>query len=499
MSYELKLWKGISKKINSTYQVTTQPDYTLNVVLKEDTSLETPTFLLDLDDWEVNYCQFQGHYYFIDDIRRNITGQMEIECTQDILATYKTEIGNYTAFVERSAHTFDPLVVDDAISTESSIGYSAHNTIDLMYSLDNPTGYLNKEGCFLLRTVSQTGANVSTTGITTYILDSSDLEVVFDFMFDSGNFTDIFTDMAVKSFFNPFQYILDLRWIPLAKTFFAPSPGQSSPVASGPVKFGWWEVQESGQTFNTYILLAPVLTHNFKLVAPTSLYGNGDFRRYNSRFTQYKCFLFGVGTVDISPVDIQYNTSESFEGVKITQTIDFATGQMITQLRRSDGTHPIGEYTSAFAIPVQISQVNSNLFDSGMNVLKSVGQAGQAVGIAAAGGAAGVASAAVGGLVNITESVISAIHAEVAAGISGNGTNGNRAALLNMPYYILYITEYNSCDIANVVNGRPLYRNAKINTLGGYTKCAGASVNISGFAGDKDAVNAALNGGFYYE
>ena len=497
MSYELKLWKNVSKKINSTYQVSTQPDYTLSVELKEETSLETPTFLLDLDDWGVNYCQFQGHYYFIDDIRRNITGQMEIECTQDVLATYKTEIGDYTAFVERSAHTFDPLVVDESISTESSIGYSAHNTIDLMYSLDNPSGYLNKDGCYLLRTVSQTGANVSTTGITTYILDRSDLEVVFDFMFDSGNFADVFTDMAVKSFFNPFQYIVDLRWIPLAKTFFTPSPGQSAPVVSGPVKFGWWEVKENNQTFNTYILIAPVVTHYHTLTAPTSLYGNADFRRYNSQFTQYKCYLFGVGTIDISPVDIQYNSTEHFEGVKIAETVDFATGKMIIQLRRSDGTHPIGEFTTDFAIPVQISQVNSNLFGSAMNVVKTAGSGLQATAIARNAGAAEMA--AVGGVLKTAESVISAIHAEVAAGISGNGTNGNRAALLNMPYYILYLTSYNSCDIANVVNGRPLYRNVKINTLGGYTKCAGASVNISGFAGDKEAVNAALNGGFYYE
>ena len=497
MSYTLDLWKGITKKINSTYQPSSSPDYSISVHLKEDTSIETPTFLLDLDDWEVNYARFQGHYYFIDDIRRNITGQMEIECTQDVLATYKTEIGNYTAFVERSAHTYDPLLVDPAISTDSKIGYASHSTIDLMYSLENPNGFLNKTGCYLLRVANMLSGNNSATGISTYVLDDSDLQIVFDFMFNENNFTDVLTDMAVKSFFNPFQYILDLRWIPLAKTFFSIEEGAA---VSAPVKFGWWTVKDNGSVFNARLLQARVIQKNHRLGCPATLYGNGDFRRYNSQYSQYKCYLFGVGTVDVSPVDVlPNNESPAWDGVRIIQVIDFTTGDMTTSLRRSDGTHIIGEYTSQFAIPVQISQVNSNLFNSSMDVLKTVGNSMQAVGISAAGGAAGVASAMIGSAFKIGESVLSAIHSEVAAGIQGNGMNGSRASLLNMPYYILYYTGYNSCDIPNVVGGRALYRNVQINTLGGFTKCAGASVPIAGFAGDKDAVNAALNGGFYYE
>ena len=68
-----------------------------------------------------------------------------------------------------------------------------------------------------------------------------------------------------------------------------------------------------------------------------------------------------------------------------------------------------------------------------------------------------------------------------------------------MPYYILYETAYDSAEFATNVNGRPLCKNVQLSTLSGYIQCAGASVDIPGFAGDKEAVNNALNGGFYYE
>ena len=51
------------------------------------------------------------------------------------------------------------------------------------------------------------------------------------------------------------------------------------------------------------------------------------------------------------------------------------------------------------------------------------------------------------------------------------------------------------------VQRRILYAMYKANNTWdkGYIKCAAASVDIPGFASDKEAVNAALNGGFYYE
>ncbi len=482
MSYKLKLWRDVTKKINSTLRPSRQPDYELDVVLKEDTSLETPTFLLDLDDWNVNFCEFQGHYYFIDDIRRDITGQMAIECTQDVLATYKDAIGNYTAFVERSASNYDTYIPDPALSSKNAIVSATHETIDLT---DARYDSITPNGCYLLRAVSAIDTAGSATGITTYILNDSDIKTILDFMFTDANFPDVLSDAAVKSFFNPFQYIIDLRWLPYSKTTL--SSGASD--MTGPVRFGWFNTHHSAP-----ILTASVEQMNIEITTPTCYYANNDFRRFDDNYTKFNLYIFGVGTIPIPAIDVM-------DKIYIARIIDFTSGKMTHLVRRGStaGTHPIAEYTSDFAIPVALSQVNSRLVDSGIDVIKSIGQASQAVGVSAIGGAGAVASAALGGLVNISGSIFNAIKAEVSAGVQTNGVCGNRSSLLSMPYYILYQTAIDSCEFPLNVAGRPLCKNVKINTLSGFIKCSGASVNIAGFAGDKDAVNAALNGGFYYE
>lgn len=472
---ELRLWKNVNKKRNSTLVINRDPDATMDVVLKEDTSVDTPTFLLDSVDLSVNYAWWEGRFYFVDDIRRGVTHQYELECTTDYLATFKSYIGNYTAFVERATSNYDTYIPDAALSSKNAIVHASHETL----TLDNITS----DGCYLLRAVSQVDSDANKTGITTYILSSNDLKRVMDFMFTESNFTDVLTDMAVKSFFNPFQYIVDLRWVPYTKTNMA--QGSS---ATGPVKFGWFN---SG--VSVPILTAQVVNQSYTLAVPTCYYANNDFRRYDSRYTNFKLYVFGHGTIDLSPMDVTPG------GLRIQRTVDFTTGEMITLVRRSDGVHPLAEFKDPFCIPVQISQVNSNLFNSAMDVLSSAGQGMQAAGIAAEGGAGAIASALAGGVIRTGASVINAVRGETCAGITGNGTNGNRAGLVQMPYYILYETAYDSAEFATSVNGRPLCKNIKISTLSGYVQCAGASVNIPGFAGDKEAVNNALNGGFYYE
>ena len=472
---ELRLWKNVYKKRNSTFVINRTPDFTMDVVLKDDTSVDTPTFLLDSVDLSVNYAWWEGRFYFINDIRRGVTHQYELECSTDYLATYRSYIGSYTAFVERAASNYDTYLADGALSSKNAIVHASHETLTL--------SDITANGCFLLRTVSQVDSDANKTGITTYILSSNDMKRVLDFMFTESNFPDVLSDLAVKSFFNPFQYIVDLRWVPNTKADMA-----GGSTATGPVKFGWFN---SG--VSVPILTAQVVNQSYTLAAPTCYYANNDFRRYDSRFTNFKLYVFGHGTIDISPMDV------TSSGLKIQRTVDFTTGEMITLVRRSDGVHPIAEFKDPFCIPVQISQVNSNLFNSAMDVLTTTGQGMQAAGIAAEGGAGAIASALIGGAIRTGASVINAIHGETCAGISGNGTNGNRASLIQMPYYILYETAYDSAEFTTNVNGRPLCQNVQINTLSGYVQCAGASVNIPGFAGDKEAVNNALNGGFYYE
>ena len=116
----LNLWKNFTKKAKSTAQPSGQPDYSLTVYLKEDTTLDAPVFLCDSVDLACNYAAFQSRYYFVRDIRMGITGQYELICETDYLATHKSAIGNSTFFVERSSYTYEVNISDPAVSQKQT-------------------------------------------------------------------------------------------------------------------------------------------------------------------------------------------------------------------------------------------------------------------------------------------------------------------------------------------------------------------------------------------
>lgn len=108
-------------------------------------------------------------------------------------------------------------------------------------------------------------------------------------------------------------------------------------------------------------------------------------------------------------------------------------------------------------------------------------------------------------LKNIIKNVASEAlqFASVLPAFNGNtsviGIPGNKANLTQFPDIVVSVQRYGSKDIPSDVAGRPLYKNVKINTLSGFVKCSGASLDIAGFSGDKEEVNAYLNSGFYFE
>lgn len=77
-----------------------------NVVLKSDTNLMTPTFILktSADIYKANYvyCSFTGRYYYIISIDALSGGRIAVNCKIDVLHTYRAEIKSSSAWVTRS-------------------------------------------------------------------------------------------------------------------------------------------------------------------------------------------------------------------------------------------------------------------------------------------------------------------------------------------------------------------------------------------------------------
>lgn len=447
----LKTWSNFSKKINSTLQPTrVSRDYT--VYLKENTSIEKPVFILGTGiDSGINYCQCFGHYYFVDDIVMISADQVEVHCTLDVLATHKTAIGAYEAFIERASSGYNDMIVDGAISASQEVIKEDNIGTDIF-----PVAEVG--GSYILKVVGAYGSNAA--GISTYVLNASELEQALDFMFTDGTYTDILTDSIVKSFFNPFQYIVGLMWLPLNQAAFTTTPD--------PIKFGWWD---TGNDTYAKIVNKIIQKQNVQLTIPAGYYN--DFRSYDHRFTQYLVRIPTVGTISIDPSVLSDDGK-----LYMDFTLDIASGATYIVLKTTDGI--VGTYNGNMGVQTPVGQVNGeagSLLNSGMQL--------------AAGAITGNPAAVVGGITGIAGSY------NPPPSMMGNfGSVASAAANVTAR---VSIRCYKTGELLTSRYGRPVEGMKTISTIPGFIKCRAASIPLAAPDTETQAVNNYLNTGFYYE
>ena len=88
-----------------------------NVVLKENTDLFRPTFIIQTNSelWMYNYIDAVsafGRNYFITDVRSVGNERYEVDAKTDVLSTWKDEIRSNTAVIKRQEKLFN-LYLDD--------------------------------------------------------------------------------------------------------------------------------------------------------------------------------------------------------------------------------------------------------------------------------------------------------------------------------------------------------------------------------------------------
>ena len=105
---------SFTKRENSTKQPTAAgTSFTCTMI--DDTSLMNPVFKLSIATNPIgnNYCYVSdfNRYYFITDISTH-QNFWYVSCTCDVLASFKTEIGNGTHYVLRAASSYDGDISD---------------------------------------------------------------------------------------------------------------------------------------------------------------------------------------------------------------------------------------------------------------------------------------------------------------------------------------------------------------------------------------------------
>ena len=245
------------KKINSTKLPTSSPDdITLTVELKDVTSMFTPSLVISADVFtdglghivnpmRYNYCYLPDfeRYFFVRSWSW-IVGRWECALEVDVMASFKTEIGNTNAFILRAASQYDADIIDTKYPTTMNEAGSLQE--QSLFGATTPwnTDIKNAgigSGFYVISVVNDDISAIG--GVSYYALSATVMQELMNKLFAAPtwmNITDanISADMQ-KMLFNPMQYITSVMWIPRGLN----TTGMTS---TNTLPLGWWSLTLTG-------------------------------------------------------------------------------------------------------------------------------------------------------------------------------------------------------------------------------------------------------------
>ncbi len=385
-----------NKKLNSTkLPVQSTGDFGVSIELKDATNLFTPTIVLSTNlfmngstiknPMEYNYCYIQdfNRYYFVRSWSW-ILGRWECSLEVDVLASFKTQIGDSTQYVLRAYSAVDPDIIDtkypikaasaDSNYQEKSYGptYSIWNT--------NLTGATITQGYYRISIVNNDSGSIG--AVSHYAMAPAVAAELMNKLYSAPTWLNIqdanISEDLQKMMFNPMQYITSILWIPT---------GFDTTGATGihTIPYGWWSLTLSGSVYQIpSSKIAKSLTFSIPVVHHPQYTAN----RHWVQLSPYTTAALYVTPFGFIPLD----TSKIYDATHIDLEIrlDVITGKgtlLVSSHKTVGSTTTYGGliYTTVaqVGIPISIAQMSVDM--------SALGQASTWV------GAAGVALAT-GGL-----------------------------------------------------------------------------------------------------
>lgn len=438
-----------SKKYNSTAQPTGDGTV-LSCNIKAPSSVINPRLELATNPTAYNYCYISAfsRYYFVSDITFS-NGLWICMLTEDVLATYKTQIGGSSLYILRSSAQSNGYIQDGYFPPTTKVTRTDADMNSTLYNYD--------DGCYIVNILS--GSN---NGIVSYQLSHSGFKDLYDKIFTLVNGYD-WTDVAVQwyqSIFKITDYLVSAYWFP--ETFGTPTSGS---IALGPYTIsGISRYHVDGPKYDTYSVTLP----KHPKAATYGKYLNA------APFSHYTVSFGPLSETAIDAALLVDTTTFT-----LSKWVDPVTGQAII-------TVPGASYTIGWGVPIALANSNSG---SAAGVLTSIGSV---VGAVAAGGLTGGLAPALGVVGGIAGAIESAAGSNSIASSAGSIAAHNRFRGVSG-----YFADVVDRDITNL--GLPLCTVTTPSALGGYMVVQNGSINAAGTAAELASIKGYLEGGFYYE
>lgn len=447
---QITSWKNFVKRINSTKRPVASEGRNMEVVLKAGTSRENPIFLIDGIDMDVNYIGWYDHYYFVSDIVLGNNNIYEIHCAQDVLATFKDDIGATSAYVLRSSNSHDGKIVDTQYPTKEGC-----KTASAFGSWS-----AGSERCYIVGVINNRNSGLCRGGVHYYKMTESQMLSLNAFMLGGDYIKEesaLLPVEVIKYLINPAKYLVSCKVFPV----------DIASLGSDPVVFGGWGAEFSASEPQK----TKIINNSITVPKHPQVTTYGDYVK-QSPFSRYMLYVPCFGSFSIDSAVLA-------EASTLTIFISFDTVTGMGKLIVSDNNnHTYINVTTEVAANIGMAQMQDSVAGAAQFAISAVSN-----GIS--GNVAGLA----GNVASSTDTLQPQINM-----ISGNGSVSN---FTGFPELQAEFYEVVSRDDAH--KGRPLCQVKTLSTIPGYILCSDASVNLAGTQGDKDAVNTFLNSGFYYE
>ena len=498
-----------SKRTNST-KIVNVTGTTLSCELKGTTTIFNPTLVIQAVPaaWNPiwNYCYIPGfnRYYFIDNWTW-LNGVWECSLVCDVLASFKTEIGDMSEYVLRSSYESDGAITDNAYIAKTTV--QTHMTMLPEFFVRVMTG-----GFYIIGIVGK--ESTATQGAITYYQMSADemarlrAYLLSDtFLTDQGltNLANFIPADATKVIYNPYQYIVSCMWFPLPMS--AIDSAWKTSVST--IDFGWWN---TGTGFSAYRLSSNVpfytRTEDISITSHPQI-TRGEYMNhspYSSRVLRLSPFN------EVQLPDSYFNTGDK---LRLIFQCEFISGMGNLELHAVSPTGQdtvsetmfITRLTQKIGVDIQLAQVGTdyfgaytqNLSDTNYQWDHSWGQLSN-VDLSSYAGAArsgwNIGANIAKGDAYSTAAMGNYLKAKSPQLLTA-GSNGSLLSLAQNNY--LCETFYIAVDDDNTQIGKPLCKVRTLNTIPGYIVIMNPDVSLDCFEVERTLITEFFANGFFYE
>ena len=503
-------YTGFSKKKNSTKIPTLGSgvaSYTITGVLKEPSSIITPVINFQTLNLSNNYI-FDStfvyiptfhRYYFVKDWTFN-NGLWELSLFLDVLASWKTQIGESEAYILRTNDKtanghWNPWISDAMYpAIPGGTPHSITLTSPFVSSVDN--------GTYIVGVIGSENSN-AIGAITYYAMTATQFGALKNTLFGvdglsamglvSGG-TWVATDVSeqfFKTMYNPFQYIASCIWFPV-------SPSSFSGTQVSSIKIGWWSFSASG------LLISSKTGTFYDSVIEIPSHGQASTRGWYLNYAPYsEHTLHGMfGSIPINTNCFELDEGQySYKYLIVKYTVDYITGQCLVQIysSRENNTSSllmnlIHKTQFLIGVPIQLAQIGMDYLGTATTAISSIsGAVKDTLAGAVTGGAFGAVAGAVTG-------VSSGIYNTLQSAMPQMETSGSNGSFINVGLKTVLVSIYHNIVWEDIDHrGRPYCFQNKIKFMSGYVLCSDGEIDIDCTDDERDMIQNYMVSGFFWE